>query len=440
MLRVFISSTIKDFSGLRAKLFSLLRKYEYDIFASEFEGPKWKNSATECLDQISACDIFVGIYGSYYGFVPEPTIYRGLTDIFDGNVSVTHGEYLYARRINKPMLIYVKNVPTEDKRQEALVKQVKDFYEGYFCHKFNDDNELLTHIPEHLSDLVTKLVRGNYRYPSINPPKIILCNSWNEVADAGAQRMLEVVQNTDTPCLSLTSGRTASAVYRSFIELYSRGDFGDLFRNVELFSNNEYFGVTGSNPRSIQSFLTKSFLSIMEKKMGKNLLWEEKIHFLSGVIKDGGLEDHLTKYDVLVGQSVINLQILGTCPKGTTLFVEPSSLSQHELLEQRTSFIRISDYSYNYAFPKPVSKYAITIGIGNVLSRSQEIMLLLFGVEKADIARKMLLTKDMTNPTIALRTHKNLVIVLDTEAASKLPQGWQDRFDVTSFRDLKPKK
>lgn len=436
-VKVFVSSTVENLRELRANLRTCLSDYRMDVFLSDSHGPSWNTSAQECLRQIRECDIFILILADEYGYVPESPQDSDLSGIFDGRISVTHGEYRYSKQLNKPCLVYIMDLKVKDARQTAFRNEIDDFFTGEFRFKFKGGQELLARVINDVLSLVTRLLRGGYHYPDETPFELVYCDTWSEAATVGAQRMLDVIVNRNNPCLSLTSGRTVSAVYRQFIELYSKQQLRDLFRRVELFSNNEYFGVEPGNPRSIRGFLEESFLHPLQEAAGADIISTDKIHYLPGTVSRGNLANLCAEYDARVGQAVINLQVLGACPIGTTLFVEPDRSSFDELKNQRTSIVSVSDHTMKYGFPELISPHVLTIGIGNILSRSEELILLLMGKDKADIAQLLLMGRptNSSNPTLVLRVHRKLTVVLDKDAAAKLPRGWREHLRVTLFKD-----
>ena len=106
MTRVFVSSTCYDLLDLRAEVEAHLRSLDLlpvlsDRATSEFEVSGRKNSIEECLEQVSASDVFVLILDRRYG----PSLARsGYAD-----KSATHLEYERARDLDKPILVFVRN-------------------------------------------------------------------------------------------------------------------------------------------------------------------------------------------------------------------------------------------------------------------------------------------------------------------------------------------
>lgn len=100
MLRIFISSTIRDLHFVRA---SLAGKIEAELghraVASEsvsFDFSGTGSIVESCLDEIEKSDVYVLVIGERYGsIVPE------------WGISITHAEYRHALALRKPILVVV---------------------------------------------------------------------------------------------------------------------------------------------------------------------------------------------------------------------------------------------------------------------------------------------------------------------------------------------
>jgi len=103
--RVFISSTIYDFSDLRSSIKYWLREMGFDAQLSEendFDKDTTKNSYTACLESISDCDYFVLLIGARCGGMYPSE-----------NISITRKEYRTAYELAregkiKKLIIFIR--------------------------------------------------------------------------------------------------------------------------------------------------------------------------------------------------------------------------------------------------------------------------------------------------------------------------------------------
>jgi len=442
-MKVFVSSTIEDLKEERETVRSVLNNLKYESFISEYEGAVWSSSAEKILNEIENCDIYIGIMGRRYGQVPQAK--DSDDDLFDSSTSVTEIEFKKARQLNKPTLIYIKdykNSPPEEK-QLKFIKKMEDLFKGYFRYKFSDTTDLRDRLKKDLNNLITELVRGKYRYPEEPRMTIILCEDSQEVANVGANFMIETMKRYRFPKIGLFTGKTSTCVYNSFIEMFrsereEKGDKGFSFANVEAFVDGEFFGVEGTNPNSYQNFLNRVLFNKIEEMEGVKLDRNNKIHFMPGTISEGNIETKCEDFNVLV-RGRIHTQLMGVAPDGQSMFLSPGKFTCSELLNLKTSFVELSDSTYEYITPKAVVPYVFTIGSGNILSYTDRVVLLAYGAKKSDVIRDLILKPISISarlPVNILKKHKNLILVVDRDCTRSLPKNWKDEFRVIDFEKL----
>jgi hypothetical protein len=97
MLKVFLGSTFRDLKGHRQAVRDAINRLDgCKCIAMEDFGSHSGQPKEVCREPAAGCDIFVGLVGRYYGFVPE-----GET------VSITELEYETARSLCLPRLLFV---------------------------------------------------------------------------------------------------------------------------------------------------------------------------------------------------------------------------------------------------------------------------------------------------------------------------------------------
>lgn len=105
MTRIFVSSTFQDLKAHRQSVIDVIRQAEATDVAMEHFGARDDRPKEACLALIrEQCDIFVGIYGHRYGFIP------------DGEAtSITEQEYDAASEAGLQRLVYLsKEDPPAD--------------------------------------------------------------------------------------------------------------------------------------------------------------------------------------------------------------------------------------------------------------------------------------------------------------------------------------
>jgi predicted HTH transcriptional regulator len=117
-LRIFISSAQKEFAEERAALRdylrgdALLRRF-FEPFLFEETPAADRRSDAVYLEEVSACDLYVGLFGYDYGYEDA------------AGVSPTEHEFNRATELGKPRLIYVKGADDKAKhpKMQALIRR-----------------------------------------------------------------------------------------------------------------------------------------------------------------------------------------------------------------------------------------------------------------------------------------------------------------------------
>ncbi len=131
--------------------------------------------------------------------------------------------------------------------------------------------------------------------------------------------------------------------------------------------------------------------------------------------------DNIAKeYNQLLQKNNIDLQLLGLGSNGHIGFNEPGTPLRNETfiteLDEQTRL----DNARFFESIEEVPKYAITMGIKNIM-KSKKIVMLALGEGKADAVQRMV-EGPVSNelPASILQLHPNCVVILDELAASKL--------------------
>lgn len=97
--RVYVSSTYADLKEHRAAVCDVLAKMRYTPVAMENYVARDARVKEECLRDVGECEIYMGVIAWRYGHVPG--------DDNPQNLSITELEYLHAKELNKPRLIFL---------------------------------------------------------------------------------------------------------------------------------------------------------------------------------------------------------------------------------------------------------------------------------------------------------------------------------------------
>lgn len=203
--------------------------------------------------------------------------------------------------------------------------------------------------------------------------------------------------------LGLATGSSPLEFYKLIRE--SDLDFSDMV-SVNL---DEYVGLTGEDPQSYRYFMQENLFN--EKPF--------KVSYLPKGNEDTA-EEETARYNEILAQHPVDLQILGIGRNGHIGFNEPGTPfdSQTHLVHLDQSTIEANSRFFEKIEDVPTQ--AISMGIANILA-AKSIILFAYGESKAQaIAGTVNGPKTKSLPASALQGHPDVVIIADQAALSLL--------------------
>jgi hypothetical protein len=99
-VKIYISSTLSDLKDHRRAVYDALRALRHDVVNMEHYHAADVRPLEQCLADVKACQVYVGIFAWKYGYVPPP-------EENPERKSITELEYREAERLGKRRLIFV---------------------------------------------------------------------------------------------------------------------------------------------------------------------------------------------------------------------------------------------------------------------------------------------------------------------------------------------
>ena len=99
MAKIYVSSTRNDLRDYREKVSQVIRRMGHEDVAMEYYVAEHRPPVAKCLDDVAACDLYVGLFAWRYGWVPEDDNPEGL--------AITEMEYRQAVKSGKECLIFL---------------------------------------------------------------------------------------------------------------------------------------------------------------------------------------------------------------------------------------------------------------------------------------------------------------------------------------------
>ena len=189
MAKIYISATYADLKDYRAAVYDILRKLRLDVIAMEDYVATDAYPLHKCLDDVAACDLYVGLVGWRYGYIPD----RDNPE----NQSITELEYRRAGASKVPRLMFLvdKNAPWPDGFKDEITGEGEGGKRIAALRAEIEREQLVSHFttPEQLAGLVSVAVqqglknRPNVANPFSGKAKVDFCDNlgddWTNLAD-----------------------------------------------------------------------------------------------------------------------------------------------------------------------------------------------------------------------------------------------------------------
>ncbi|WP_170236756.1 glucosamine-6-phosphate deaminase [Streptococcus hyovaginalis] len=208
---------------------------------------------------------------------------------------------------------------------------------------------------------------------------------------------------TKIKTLGLATGSSPLGFYEAIRQ--SDLEFSDMV-SINL---DEYVGIDDQNEQSYAYFMQKELFDAKPFKVS---------YLPDGKADD--LEAAAKAYDQIIAENPIDFQILGIGRNGHIGFNEPGTSFDEttHIVDLAPSTIEANSRFFDSIDEVP--KQAMSMGIASIMA-SKTIVLMAFGAEKAEAIKQMIqgpVTESL--PASVLQKHKDLVVIIDEAAGSKL--------------------
>lgn len=240
--------------------------------------------------------------------------------------------------------------------------------------------------------------------------KIKVTNSYSEMSSVAASKVAKIIEEKPNAVLGLPTGNTPLGMYHELIAMHQKANLS--FEKVTTFNLDEYIGLERDHINSYNYFMFHNFFKHID-------IDKANINIPNGNTEDP--KEECAEYEKKIAKAGgIDLIILGIGVNGHIAFNEPSDhfpASTHIVtLDQST----VQANARFFMSVDEVPRFAITMGIGSIM-HCRKIMLLANGEAKAQAVKEALqgpITPAL--PGSALQLHKDVTVILDTGAASRL--------------------
>jgi len=210
--------------------------------------------------------------------------------------------------------------------------------------------------------------------------------------------------------LGLSTGVTPVSLYKVLCRLYGEGKVS--FRNVEVFSIDEYYPVS---PDAMQSRNARIHTELLDKVD----ILPENVHVPDGTVPHEKIAAYCAGYDAAARG--LDLLIMGIGEQGQLGFNEAGSSEQSRTRTVLLSYDNRKHQAENFNGDMAATpKEAITMGIGTMLS-AKKVVLMAWGETKQDAVTRLVEgAADSSCPASFFQHHGNVKLYTDEVAAAGL--------------------
>ena len=222
----------------------------------------------------------------------------------------------------------------------------------------------------------------------------------------GGQKGFEIFKEglaNDAKVFGLATGSSPIKFYETVVA-------SDLdFTNCTSVNLDEYVGLSADNSQSYHYFMKENLFN--KKPFAKSYL-------PNGLASD--IPAELKRYDQVIADNPVDIQILGIGQNGHIGFNEPGAAFDSNTQEVQLTESTIKANARFFEHEEDVPRYAISMGLASIM-KSKHILIEAYGEDKADAIKGMIegpVTTDL--PASVLQNHDNVTVIIDEAAASKL--------------------
>ena len=231
-----------------------------------------------------------------------------------------------------------------------------------------------------------------------------------QIGQAAATLIAAQLLRKPDSIFGLATGSSPIPTYQALIDMHKAGVLD--FSKAVSFNLDEYVGIDPEHVCSYHRFMQDNLFSQVNMK-------PENIH-----VPDGNAEDipaSAKAYDeAIVNAGGIDLQLLGIGRNGHIGFNEPGGQFIYGCHRVELSQSTIEANTRFFDSEADVPRAAVSLGIGAIMEAKQ-VLLIATGTDKAEAIRQAIEgdVSPLCQASI-LRTHPNVIFLLDEKAASLL--------------------
>ena len=208
--------------------------------------------------------------------------------------------------------------------------------------------------------------------------------------------------------LGLATGSSPVGLYREMIKDHEEN--GTDYQDILTFNLDEYVGLPLNHQESYYTFMHENLFNHIA-------IPEANVHVPSGL---GDVEANCQKYEAMIDEHPIDIQLLGIGSNGHIGFNEPgTSFKSLTHVTDLTASTRKDNVRFFDPLGEEVPTQACTMGLATIM-KAKKVLLVANGENKAKAIKGLLEGEvDESLPASILQRHPDVVVIID-KAAGKL--------------------
>ena len=238
--------------------------------------------------------------------------------------------------------------------------------------------------------------------------KVIVADNYQHACSLAADVIEKAVRENPECRLGFATGTSPVGMYQ---ELARRcREEGLDFSKVDTVNLDEYVGLEPTHEQSYRYFMDSNLFDHIN-------IDKKNTYVAKGT---GDIEENLKEFNAVLDAKEIAVQVLGVGPDGHLGFNEPGDTlcdgAHKETLDEST----IDANARFFASRDEVPRYAVTMGMGNIM-RAKALLMIISG-NKQDAAKKLLMQDsiDPHCPATFMRMHRDATVILEKKLADEI--------------------
>ncbi|MGL5977376.1 MAG: glucosamine-6-phosphate deaminase [Erysipelotrichaceae bacterium] len=240
--------------------------------------------------------------------------------------------------------------------------------------------------------------------------EVFILENYEEVSKKAFEVMHEVVSTKPNAVLGLATGSSPIGLYELMIADHKAN--GTSYKDITTFNLDEYVGLPKTHEQSYYTFMHENLFHGLDINL-------EHVNIPVGHADNQ--EAECAAYEAALSDVHVDIQVLGIGSNGHIGFNEPGTPFAQEthIIELQEKTLQDNARFFEDDINK-VPTHAITMGIATIM-KANKILLVACGEGKADAIAQMISGPVNENmPASILQRHKDVVVIVDKAAASKL--------------------